>query len=229
MNREKPVTGEIYHIYNRGVDKRDIFTNNSDRYRFIHDLYEFNDKNPVVNMNYKFSKSIEVELPINQPREKLVEICSFCMMPNHFHLMLRQISNNGISEFMRKLGTGYTNYFNKKYERSGALFQGRYKFILMKNETQFINLPFYIHFNPLKLVYPDWKDKGVGDIKKAIDYLQDYRWSSFKDFIGEKNFPSLLDQSFLSEYFVDLKYVNKFLLNLSKLNFDNWVSKLSLV
>ncbi|MBP9716168.1 MAG: transposase, partial [Candidatus Pacebacteria bacterium] len=108
------VQGEIYHIYNRGVDKRDIFMDDEDRIRFIHDLYEFNDSNPVIKLNYHLSNNSEVGLPNIQrkPRELLVEILAFCMMDNHFHLMIRSVSENGITEFMRKLGTGYTNYFN---------------------------------------------------------------------------------------------------------------------
>ncbi|MBP9716185.1 MAG: transposase, partial [Candidatus Pacebacteria bacterium] len=109
------VQGEIYHIYNRGVDKRDIFMDDEDRIRFIHDLYEFNDLNPVLNLGLSLkNKSNEVGLPYfrKNKRENLVEILAFCMMDNHFHLMIRSVSENGITEFMRKLGTGYTNYFN---------------------------------------------------------------------------------------------------------------------
>lgn len=203
MSRIRPINDHIYHIYNRGVDKRDIFMDDEDRFRFIHDLYEFNDKKPAPNLYYKSPelKSYEVGLRKIQPRECLVDILSFCMMNNHLHLILRQVSDNGISEFMQKLGSGYTNYFNNKYERSGSLFQGKYKLKLVENEAQYVYLPHYIHLNPLKLVFPKWKENGVGDVKKAKRFLEEYRWSSYRDYIGKKNFPSIISQKFVSELY----------------------------
>src|SRR4030043_636738 len=112
MHRIKPVMGEIYHIYNRGVEERNIFLDDDDRLRFIHDIFEFNDKNPAMNFGYYFRKkeeeSIEVGLPKiveREPRKLLVDILAFCLMPNHFHFMVRQRKENGITEFMRKIGT----------------------------------------------------------------------------------------------------------------------------
>jgi putative transposase len=174
-----------------------------DQFRFVHDLYEFNDKNPALNIYYKSSelKSYEVGLRKHIPRELLVEILAFCMMPNHFHLMLREIRENGVTEFMRKLGTGYTNYFNNKYERVGSLFQGKYKSKLIKNEAHYIHLPHYIHLNPLKLIIPGWKDKGIYDLKRASKFLDEYKWSSYRDYTGNKNFPSIVNRKFYSEFF----------------------------
>ncbi len=190
---------EIYHIYNRGVEKRNIFMDDRDRFRFIHDLYEFNDKNPAPNSYYL--KSSEVELRKDRNRELLVEILAFCLMPNHFHLMLRQVSENGITEFMRKMGTGYTNYFNTRNERVGPLFQGKYKATLIQKEGHYSILPHYIHLNPLKILMPNWKEKGVKDYRKAINFLENYRWSSFQDYTGKKNFPSLINCNFPSEFY----------------------------
>ncbi|MDE2144812.1 MAG: transposase [Patescibacteria group bacterium] len=118
-------------------------------------------------------------------------------MPNHFHLLLEQKEENGIIKFMQKLGTGYTNYFNKKYERVGGLFQGRFKATHVNNNTHFLHLPFYIHTNPLDLIYRsstsiDWKDK--------MDFLENYRWSSYPDYIGKKNFPSVTSRKTLLDY-----------------------------
>ncbi|KKU92608.1 MAG: Transposase, partial [Parcubacteria group bacterium GW2011_GWA1_48_11b] len=119
MQRIKPVTGEIYHIYNRGVEKRSTFLDDKDRFRFIHDLFEFNDEAPVKNLTYYIgrNKSKEVGLHKRLPRKLLIELLAFCVMPNHFHLLVRQKVDGGVTEFMRKLGTGYTNYFNQKYSR----------------------------------------------------------------------------------------------------------------
>lgn len=101
MQRPKPAINEIYHIYNRGVDKRTIFMNDADHLRFIHDLYEFNDQEPTQNALYYFKKAryMEVGLPI---RRLLVEILAFCLMPNHFHMVVKQITDNGLTIFMRK-------------------------------------------------------------------------------------------------------------------------------
>lgn len=196
MRRDKPVNNEVYHIYNRGVEKRKIFLNDQDRFRFIHDLYEFNDKKPAFNL----TRRIEVGLRSDCPREILVEIFAYCMMPNHFHLMLRQIADNGITKFMHKLGTGYTNYFNKKYERVGCLFQGKYKATHIQREDHYIHLPYYVHFNPLKLFMPNWKEQGVADIPGALAFLENYRWSSHLDYLGIKNFPSLINKEFIDGF-----------------------------
>lgn len=200
------VSGEIYHIYNRGVDKRTIFIDEGDKYRFVHDLFEFNDKNPTTNMSIYLKNNPstkEVGLPKlkRQPRELLVEILAYCLMDNHFHLMVKQKSEKGISEFMQKLGTGYTNYFNKKYDRSGVLFQGKFKSVHLSNISHFLYLPIYIHLNPLDFKFPEWREKKVKDFKSAINFLENYRWSSYLDYIGKKNFPSLIKKDFILSRF----------------------------
>lgn len=127
MQKPSFVENQIYHIYNRGVEKRDVFLEDKDYLRFIHDLFEFNDENSALNVVYYFNRqSKEVELQYlekeRKPRKLMVEILIFTLMPNHFHLVVKQKRENGIVKFMQKLGTGYTNYFNKKYERVGSLF-----------------------------------------------------------------------------------------------------------
>lgn len=202
LRKTNLVSGEIYHIYNRGVDKRDIFMDDEDRLRFVHDLFEFNDKNQTINLtmylNFK-NRLKEVGLPkVNaKQREILVEILAFCLMNNHFHLMIRQKTDNGITEFMRKLGTGYTNYFNKKYKRTGALFQGKFKSVNIKKDSHLMYLPIYIHLNPLDYKFKEWREGKVNDPKKTIDFLNTYRWSSYLDYIGQKNFPSVIKKDFL--------------------------------
>jgi len=200
MQREKPISNEIYHVYNRGVEKRNIFLAEKDYLRFLHDLYEFNDTAPAIYFHKKPQsfKSCEVGLrKVAKAREPLVEIYSFVLMPNHFHLMLRQIKENGITEFMRKIGTGYTNYFNLTQARVGSLFQGKYKSIRLDNHAHFIHLPFYIHSNPISLKFSDWQEEGV-DSNAAVKFLDSYRWSSFCDYTGKKNFPSIINKEFLS-------------------------------
>jgi len=205
MRNIRFVNKEIYHVYNRSVEKREIFVDDQDRFRFIHDLFEFNDEAPAVNLYYKRpliqsyeAKPRKIE---QQKRKLLVEILAFVVMPNHFHLLLRQIKENGISNFMHKLGTGYTMYFNQKYERAGSLFQGTYKAVLVNQEAHFIHLPYYIHLNPLDLKFPEWRDREIKNYKQAMKFLENYRWSSFLDYIGKKNFPSVTQREFLNEFF----------------------------
>lgn len=203
LRKDNLVSGKIYHIYNRGVDKRDVFMDDEDRFRFIHDLFEFNDENPSLNigdvLSSKKLKFLEVGLPEikRRPRKVLVEILAFCMMGNHYHLIVRQKAENGITEFMRKLGTGYTNYFNQKYERTGALFQGRFKSVCIKDDSHLMYLPIYIHLNPLDFKFYEWREKKINNYKEAIEFLDSYRWSSYMDYTGQKNFPSLIKKDFI--------------------------------
>lgn len=195
---------EIYHVLNRGVDKRQIFMDNQDYFRFIHDLYEFNDKERVETTYYKFRDYGAIGKTANskqKSREPLVDILAFCMMPNHYHLMLSPKTEKGIPQFMKKLNAGYAKYFNKKYERVGALFQGRYKQIPITDETHFLHLPFYIHFNPLDLAHPEWRENKMSNPKKALEFLKSYRWSSHLDYSGIKNFPSILNMELLMDVF----------------------------
>ena len=116
-------------------------------------------------------------------------------MPNHYHFMLRQIVDGGITEFMRKIGTGYTNYFNLKNKRVGALFQGKFKAVHIEKEAHLLYLPHYIHLNPLDLGFPEWREQKIKNVSKALQFLKTYRWSSYLDYINIKNFPSILYRS----------------------------------
>jgi putative transposase len=195
----KPVFVEnaVYHIFNRGVDKRTVFMDDRDYLRFLLQLYELNDEDAVVNLNYYYNpKTRAVESrPLQKViklRKRLVDILVFTLMPNHYHLMLRQKAENGITRFMQKLGTGYTMYFNKKNKRTGSLFQGRFKAIHLTDNAHLIYLPHYIHTNPLSLNYGG---------STSIDFLEKYRWSSFLDYVGVDNFPSITERPFLLEIF----------------------------
>ncbi len=211
MKKPQFIENQIYHIYNRGVEKRNVFLEDKDYFRFIHDLFEFNDEDSAVNVAYYLNnQSKEVELQYlkkeRKPRKLLVEILIFTLMPNHFHLVLKQKKEKGIVKFMQKLGTGYTNYFNKKYERVGSLFQGRFKAVLISEDAHFIHLPFYIHTNPLDLYYGS---STSIDWQKQIKFLENYRWSSFLDYIGKKNFPSVTSRNFILDFFESEKKYKK--------------------
>ena len=202
--REKIIAGNIYHVLNRGVDKRKIFLNDQDYFRFIHDLFEFNDVNPINNNFYKFNNnnvSARRYIEKSQPRKLLVDILAFCLMPNHYHLLVKPRSDNGLFKFIKRLNMGYSRYFNDKNKRRGALFEGRYKSIAIKDESHLIHLPYYIHLNPLDINFLKWRDREIKDYKKAINFLENYRWSSHLDYIGQKNFPSITSREFLLEFF----------------------------
>ena len=214
------VNNEIYHIFNRAIEGKDIFQNDSDRFRFVFSLYEMNDKNAVNMRDRRLRKKLFEELPEVEPREvslgstsgnlryfkreKLVEILVFTLMPNHYHLIVRQLVDNGISLFMKKLSNGYTGYFNEKYDRKGrgSLFQSRFKAVYVATNEQFLNLVCYIFTNPLELLDKEWKEKGAEDFKKARNFLENkYKWSSYFDCIGKKNFPSVTERDFLIKVF----------------------------
>jgi len=198
------VSGETYHVYNRGIDGRRLFLCKGDYYRFIHDLYEFNDEASVLNAKFHCSKGwLKRDEKDRKKRKLLVDILAFCLMPTHFHLMLRQRVDGGISKFMQKIGTGYARYFNTKLERKGGLFQGTYQVKLIDKENYFIYLPHYIHLNPLDCLGINWREGKVDDIKKAKDFLGSYRWSSYLDYVGKKNFPSIINREIVSEIIED--------------------------
>jgi len=198
----------IYHALSRGVDKRKIFMDDEDYLRFIHDLFEFNDQEPALNIGYLFknqkNQSIDLRsqyIGKGKKRKFLVNILAFCLMPNHYHLLIKPVVENGITQFIKKLNIGYAKYFNNKYERKGTLFEGRYKSIPITDQSHFIHIPYYIHLNPLDLIMPEWRKREIGDYKKAMKFLENYRWSSFLDYIGKKNFPSVTQREFLNEFF----------------------------
>lgn len=223
----KNMSAEFYHVLNRGVDKRDIFLNKNDYFRFIHNLFVFNDQKNSNHNNYWFSnQSADIGCRQNwqdlHTRELLVNIHFFCLMPNHYHLLLSPLVENGIPLFMKKLNMGYAKYFNERNNRIGALFQGKYKSILIKEDAHFLYLPYYIHFNPFDLKMPEWREGKILNINKALEYLESYRWSSHLDYTGIKNFPSVTQRKFFLELFEEeggyAKSIRQFL---NEMNIDD--------
>lgn len=176
---------EFYHVLNRGVEKRTVFQKDGDYIRFIHDLYVFNDIHSAPNYIVK-------ERQRERRRELLVHIHAFCLMPNHYHLLVSPVRKDGLSLFMRKLNMGYAKYFNEKYNRNGVLWQGVFKRIPVTRDAYFMYIPYYIHLNPLDLVYSEWREGQIKNNKKALAYLRNYRWSSLLDHMGVHNFPSII-------------------------------------
>ena len=134
MRKQKIASGGIYHIYNRGVEKRPLFLDDRDYNRFVYNMAIFNDIKPALNSGRKSKIGLaEKEIKSIKQRRPLVNIVAFCLMPNHYHLLLEQEEKDGISKFMNKIGVGYANYFNLKYQRVGPLFQGKFKSVLVNN------------------------------------------------------------------------------------------------
>lgn len=198
MERRIPfVEGEFYHVYNRGVEKRTIFLDKEDRLRFVHLLHLANGMKP-----YFFRDGIGMPFGTMDTGPRRTAIGAYVLMPNHFHLLLRETSQNGISEFMRKLGTGYVRYFNEKHKRVGPLFQSRFKAEHVNNDEYLKYLFSYIHLNPIKLIEPKWKEEGIEDRNKASDFLNKFSFSSYLDYTSVKRPQgSLLNPEEFPEYF----------------------------
>jgi putative transposase len=202
IERSQLVNDEIYHIAIRGVADKKIFMNQSDYYRMVFSVYEFNNASPVRIRDRRGLRNKNVRGQTSDiygfnERDLLVEILAFCFMPNHIHLLLKQTKDNGITKFMRKVGTGYAGYFNRKYKKRGHLFQGRFWVTRVKTNEQLQTVFVYIHSNPISLIEPKWKEKGIKNTEKTIRFLENYRWSSYLDYIDKKNFPSVISKNFL--------------------------------
>lgn len=207
----------FYHTYNRGVEKREIFLDEKDYFRGVHDLYEFNNTKAVINLNRRID-GYPISIDKGEPRDKLIDLKVWCLMPNHYHFFSSPRKENGLSKFHQKFGIGFSNFFNTKYKRSGVLFQGKYKKVRVTNDNQAIQLICYIHSNPLDIWKPNWKEKGLtsSEIQNALRFLEkEYRWSSHLDYLGIKNFPSLINTDFLFEFFNGYKGYREF--------FTNWL------
>jgi len=196
---EEFADGEYYHVFNRGVEKRKIFTMEGDYKRFMFSLIVCNDERPLDNAAL-YHRGILSPTAFAQrvaTRKTYVSILCFCLIPNHFHFLLKQRGDAGVPRFMQKLSTAYAMYFNTKHERVGPLFQGPFKAVYIKDEAYLLHLSRYIHINPLDLLYPDWKKKGIKSPVHAQKLLLSYPWSSYRDYLGYKTYPNILDRDLL--------------------------------
>lgn len=201
---------EIYHIVLRGIEDRRIFVDDNDYYRGIFSLYEFNNANPVEIRERRAERArlkkdgalgsatslAEIEKIEAQRRDLLVDILVFCLMPNHIHFLVRPLKDNGVTIFMNKFG-GYATYFNQRYKRKGHLFQDRFKAVHIEDDDQLMIDFVYVHTNPVSLIEPGWKEKGIKDLQKVKKFIENYKWSSYADYLGGKNFPSLTNRDFM--------------------------------
>ena len=197
MKRKFPfVVGEIYHIYNRGVAKCPICNGEADYWRFLQGLCLFNDVKSVTNILWQLERN-RGRLTLNvlkdylvgqkSERKPLVRIMAYCAMGNHYHLLVEEIQEGGITRFMHKLGLGYARYFNNKYERVGSLFQDKFKNVLVDDEIYLQYLLVYINvLNPAEFIAPNWKEKGIKDIEAVLEFAANYPWSTHQEYIGKR-------------------------------------------
>ena len=177
LRREPIVINEYYHVYNRGVEKRKIFLDREDYFHFLKLLYICNSKKSIIlrNIGKYFDRG-----------EIIVNIGAYCLMPNHFHLLCKEKIENGTSTFMKKLLTAYVMYFNKKYKRTGVLFQGRFKSEYINTDNYLKYLYAYIHLNPVKIKEPRWKELKNYNPKRLLFYVKEYPYSSLYEYINNK-------------------------------------------
>ena len=186
MRKIKFANNEYYHIYNRGVDKRDVFCDERDFFRFLESMREFNSEKTIgslYELNYRRRK--ETKFPIGNLVSGLVEIVCYCLNSSHYHFLLKQLVDNGIEKFMHKLGIGYTKFFNKKYNRSGSLFQGTFKAIHIDSNEYLLWLSGYIN----------------GNIEiHEIDKAKKHKWCSYSDYLGKRKGTLCKKEIILSQF-----------------------------
>ncbi|MEK9135396.1 MAG: transposase [Patescibacteria group bacterium] len=198
MRKVQFANKEYYHIFNRGVDKRDIFVDQKDLGRFFQSMSEFNTLTPTGGI---YAASFRKNNPLRNSvskSEKLADFICYCLNPNHFHFMIQQTADRGIEKFMHRLGLGYSKYFNKKYERSGPLLQGPFKAVRIDSDEYLLHLSAYINLNnkvhgiSSPLYKSSWeeylKDNGKideGFCKKDIVFGQFNNIDSYKNFAEE--------------------------------------------
>lgn len=176
---------EYYHLYSRGNSKRKIFHDSEDYTRFLNILYLSNSEK-----SFRFDRIVDAYAVKLGPQ--LVSIGSYCLMPNHLHILIKQKVENGISRFMQKLLTAYSMYYNTKYERTGSLFEGKFKAKHIDSDPYLKHVFSYIHLNPVKLIDPKWKEEGLKDRNKCSAFLDKYHYSSYKDFLRKERKENLI-------------------------------------
>lgn len=179
------ITQGYYHIYNRGVEKKDIFLDKRDHLRFLEAL-DFYRKSPQPMKLSDYRRGV-IKYKRQESQIELVRIFVYCLMPNHFHLLISQLVEGGITQFLRKLSDSYARYFNTKYQRVGPLFQGSFKAKLIETDEYLLQLSKYIHRNAFLL--KKWEGKK-----------QTYPYSSYNFYLTQEKHP-FCDLEFISSYF----------------------------
>ena len=190
--REHFEYGEWYHCYNRGIDKRDVFDNELDAARFLMTLYLANGSKPIRLFSERkptLTNSLDVERG-----SPLVAIGAYCLMPNHFHLLIKEETEGGISKFMSKLSTAYTMYYNAKNDRVGNLFLKSFRSRHISNDRYLQRVLQYIHCNPAELYESGWKQGRVRSMGSLQKKLLNYPYSSLSEYENKVRTSDLLSQ-----------------------------------
>lgn len=192
-NRIGVGVGEWHHCYTRGIDRRKTFEDKDDYRRFIEILYLANSEEPVHRSDY-FSDHQTI---LTKNRGKpLVAIGAYCLMPNHFHILIQEVVERGVGRFMQKVGTAYAMYFNKKNERIGGLFVGPFRSRHINRDSYLRQVTQYIHLNPADLYERGWKEGKVKNMRALAEKLRTYEFSSLPDYLGINRAESaILDSS----------------------------------
>ena len=213
--RKEPFSVDNYvHVYNRGNRKQPIVHNARDKEHFLQMLYYFNaEQIPVPTfreLNKQRFNLCSFEWPKDwQPRKPMVNIVAFTLMENHFHLLLKEIKEGGISKFMQKLGTGMTMYYNTKYGESGSLFQGSYKARCVDEDLYLKYLSVYIQIKNVFELYPGGLKKAVKEFDKAYGWAINYPYCSLGDFVEVKD-RGIINKDIFSEIFSNPKEYKEF-------------------
>lgn len=199
------VTDEVYHIFNRGIDNRPTFTKKNEYDRALLTLRYYRFATPPVSLSLLLNTHIEERNEIisylEKENQKIVEILSYCLMPNHFHLLIKQLKDKGISKFISNYLNSYTRYFNTKNERLGPLFLNQFKAVRIETDEQLIHVNRYIHLNP----YTSY-------VIKNLENLMNYPWSSFGEYLGLKK-SNLCEKESILSFFKNTNDYQKFILN----------------
>lgn len=197
--------GEYYHIYNRGNSKQKIFQDKNDYLHFMFLLSILNTDKNVELRNIKKDNLLNIKKV--QP---IVSIGAYVLMPNHFHILITEKIDGGVSKFMQKLSTAYVMYYNKKHTRTGSLFEGKFKSEHLHTDNYLKYIFSYIHLNPIKLIQKDWKEKGISDKNRALEFLKTYNFSSYFEYIGvNRKEVSIINIKDFPDYFTNTSSFSK--------------------
>jgi putative transposase len=218
MRRPDLKVGEYYHVYNRGVRGLPIVHDDQDRWRFLKMLYFFNDAYSPYNWKVQLSRagiSAKLERPTDWPKkEKLVEVLAYCLLDNHYHLILKEVKEGGISTFMRKLGVGLANSYNTRYEQSGSLFQGSYRARRVASDNDLKNLSVYVQVkNTFEMYAHGGIEAAFANKEHAFAEAIEYPFCSLADYAGDRNSP-IITKDLLGEWFPTAKSYRDFALAL---------------
>ncbi len=198
------ITQEYYHVYNRGIDHRPTFTTKKEYERATMALeYYIYEKPPLKLSRYirlSGSRYHDVSNSLTK-RSKLVRLYAYCLMSNHFHILVEQLIENGIAKFLSNFQNSYTRYFNTRHKRDGSLFLDQFKAVHIETDEQLLHLSRYIHLNPY-----------TGSLVKSLEKLEKYSWSSFPDYLGNRQ-NGQVETSFVTANFRNLREYKHFVLN----------------